>query len=103
MLAVACRCMLRDVQQTALVFPPLPPWHGLHLWQVITAAGFELARVALVDGQGRLLLDELVLPQRPVLDHNTQFSGEGPREGGWGQGEQRGGSQASMAHRIEMC
>lgn len=44
--------------------------------QVITAAGFELARVTLVDGQGRSLLDQLVLPQRPVLDHNTKYSGE---------------------------
>ena len=60
-----------------LLFPtPSRPSHWPLLpCQVITAAGFELARVTLVDGEGRSLLDQLVLPQRPVLDHNTKYSG----------------------------
>ncbi|PRW44608.1 small RNA degrading nuclease 5-like isoform X2 [Chlorella sorokiniana] len=79
---------------TTATLPQLPPgWvstaqQGAHAGQpahqplvavdcemVITAAGFELARVTLVDGQGRSLLDELVLPQNSVLDHNTKYSG----------------------------
>jgi RNA exonuclease 1 len=49
---------------------------------VITAAGFELARVSLVDGgSGRRLLDQLVVPDNPVLDYNSKYSG---RVGGQG-------------------
>lgn len=75
---------------------PAPP-------QVITASGFELARVTLVDGTGRSLLDELVLPGGPVLDHNTKYSGEGigrGQEGGEGQGGgQQGGACGSICSR----
>ena len=34
-----------------------------------------LARVSIVDAQGRVLLDDYVLPQEPVLDYVTRFSG----------------------------
>ena len=52
---------------------------------VITAAGFELARVSLVDGSsGRRLLDQLVVPDSPVLDYNTKYSGGGGGGGGRG-------------------
>jgi hypothetical protein len=35
----------------------------------------QLARVAVVDESGRTLLDELVIPERPVVDYKTQYSG----------------------------
>lgn len=43
---------------------------------VITAQGFELARVTLLDGtNGTLLMDELVIPDNPILNYNTRYSG----------------------------
>ena len=35
----------------------------------------QLARVALVDASGNTLLDELVKPDRPVIDYLTRYSG----------------------------
>ena len=35
----------------------------------------QLARVALVDEGGQVLMDELVQPERPVVDHLTRYSG----------------------------
>lgn len=46
---------------------------------VITADGFVLARVSVVDGGGARLLDQLVLPDGPVLDYNTRWSGKDVR------------------------
>ena len=39
----------------------------------------QLARVAVVDESGRTLLDELVIPERPVVDYKTQYSGSALR------------------------
>jgi len=40
-----------------------------------TAAGFEVTRVSLVDGGGEVLLDELVLPDTPIIEYHTRYSG----------------------------
>ena len=40
-----------------------------------TASGFEVTRVSLVDGAGDVLLDELVLPDSPIIEYHTRYSG----------------------------
>ncbi|GBP36953.1 Exonuclease GOR [Eumeta japonica] len=45
-----------------------------------TAAGLELASVAVVAADGRLVYRALVRPAAPVIDHNTRFSGIRPRD-----------------------
>ncbi len=43
---------------------------------VITSGGSqELARLTAVDARGSVLLDMLVVPEAPVVNYNTQFSG----------------------------
>jgi RNA exonuclease 1 len=45
---------------------------------VYTTAGLELARVSLVGDDGESKYETLVLPDNPVLDYNTRFSGIQP-------------------------
>ncbi|XP_059048491.1 exonuclease GOR isoform X1 [Achroia grisella] len=45
-----------------------------------TTAGFELASIAVIAADGRLVYKSLVKPSSPVVDHNTRFSGIRPRD-----------------------
>jgi RNA exonuclease 1 len=42
---------------------------------VLTTKGHQLARVSLVDENENVLLDEYCLPEAPIVDYLTQYSG----------------------------
>ena len=40
-----------------------------------TEIGLEVARCSVVDAEGEIVHDTLILPPRPITDYNTQYSG----------------------------
>lgn len=51
------------------------PMFALDCEMVLTEDGLELARVSLVNEALECIYDELVKPEKPIMDYKTQFSG----------------------------
>ncbi|KAK9835492.1 hypothetical protein WJX74_001422 [Apatococcus lobatus] len=63
--------------------PSSPAEAGVHAERMVavdcemccTAEGLELCRATLVDDSGQVLMDEYCVPNNPITDYNTRFSG----------------------------
>lgn len=53
--------------------------YALDCEMVYTTAGMELAKVGLVAVDGLTVFESFVLPQNPILDFNTEYSGVTPK------------------------
>ena len=51
---------------------------GMDCEMVVTSKGYEVARVSLVNSKEEVLYDEYILPNNPVIDYLTQYSGITP-------------------------
>ncbi|KAM5152915.1 RNA exonuclease 5 [Mantella aurantiaca] len=51
------------------------PLFGLDCEMCLTTRGSELTRVSLVDANGNCIMDELVVPENPIRNYLTRFSG----------------------------
>ncbi|XP_028828001.1 RNA exonuclease 5 isoform X2 [Denticeps clupeoides] len=51
------------------------PLYGLDCEMCLTAQGYEVTRVAVVDSAGRCVLDELVKPDQQIINYITKISG----------------------------
>ncbi|KAG9326687.1 hypothetical protein KVV02_002883 [Mortierella alpina] len=65
-----------ETEQTKPSDPPVAKkMIAMDCEMVRTTAGSELTRVTLVDEEGKAIYDQLVMPDNPVVDYLTQYSG----------------------------